>query len=155
MRAEMETTGKKSDRKDKWDRYSKHLHSLFLRLVSYISYITMWLAIERQVDHRLIALYILRHGGIIKSSCICPSTVCVCVCKESCSSKLTRKRGKIWGERERESNRSNVAREIEQAQNSEREMCIIYIYIPGTQMTLVLIWKGLLLKGSTPKTKDR
>ena len=30
-----------------------------------------------------------------------------------------------------------------------------YIYIPGTQMTLVLIGKGLLLEGSTPKTKDK
>ena len=31
----------------------------------------------------------------------------------------------------------------------------IYIYIPGTQMTLALIGKGLLLKGATPKTKDK
>ncbi len=30
-----------------------------------------------------------------------------------------------------------------------------YYYIPGTQMTLVLIGKGLLLEGSTPKTKDK
>ena len=26
--------------------------------------------------------------------------------------------------------------------------------IPGTQMTVVLIGKGLLLKGSSPKTRD-
>ena len=31
----------------------------------------------------------------------------------------------------------------------------IYTYIPGTQMTPVLIEKGLLLEGSTPKTKDK
>ena len=31
----------------------------------------------------------------------------------------------------------------------------IYIYIPGTQLTLALIGKGLLLKGATPKTKDK
>ena len=31
----------------------------------------------------------------------------------------------------------------------------IYIHIPGTQMTPVLIGKGLLLEGSTPKTKDK
>ena len=31
---------------------------------------------------------------------------------------------------------------------------LIY-YIPGTQMTLALIGKGLLWEGSTPKTKDK
>ena len=31
----------------------------------------------------------------------------------------------------------------------------IYIYIPGTQMTLVLFEKGLVLEGSTPKIEDK
>ena len=31
----------------------------------------------------------------------------------------------------------------------------IYIYIPGTQMTLVLTGKGLLLEGSNPKIEDK
>ena len=31
----------------------------------------------------------------------------------------------------------------------------VYIYIPGTQMTLVLNGKGLLLEGSTPKIEDK
>ena len=31
----------------------------------------------------------------------------------------------------------------------------IYIYIPGTQMTPVLLEKGLVLKGSTPKIEDK
>ena len=31
----------------------------------------------------------------------------------------------------------------------------IYIYIPGTQMTPVLIGKGLLFEGSNPKIEDK
>ena len=31
----------------------------------------------------------------------------------------------------------------------------LYIYIPGTQMTPVLIWKGLLFEGSNPKIEDK
>ena len=31
----------------------------------------------------------------------------------------------------------------------------IYIYIPGTQMTLVLNGKGLFLEGSNPKIEDK
>ena len=31
----------------------------------------------------------------------------------------------------------------------------IYIYIPGTQMTIVLNGKGLLLEGSDPKIEDK
>lgn len=80
----------------------------------------MLLAIERQGGRRRIALYVLRHSGIIKSSCIYPRRVCVS--KESCSSRLTRKRVKIWGETERERDMSNAAREIEQAQNNESDM---------------------------------
>lgn len=82
----------------------------------------MLLAIERQGGRRRIALYVLRHSGIIRSSCIYPRRVCVS--KESCSSRLTRKRVKIWGEteRERERDMSNAAREIEQAQNNESDM---------------------------------
>ena len=30
-----------------------------------------------------------------------------------------------------------------------------YIYIPGTQMTLVLIIKDLVFEGPTPKTRDK
>ena len=32
---------------------------------------------------------------------------------------------------------------------------VIYIYIPGTQMTLGLNGKGLLLEGSDPEIEDR
>ena len=34
-------------------------------------------------------------------------------------------------------------------------MCIVYIYIPGTPMTLILNGKGLLLEGSTAKIEDK
>ena len=36
-----------------------------------------------------------------------------------------------------------------------RRTCNIYIYIPGTQMTLVLNGKGLLLEGSNPKNRGQ
>ena len=32
---------------------------------------------------------------------------------------------------------------------------MLYIYIPGTQMTLVLLGKGLVLEGSTPKIENK
>ena len=32
---------------------------------------------------------------------------------------------------------------------------LVYVYIPGTQMTLILIGKGLLLEGSSPKIEDK
>ena len=37
----------------------------------------------------------------------------------------------------------------------ERRMPRSEIYIPGTQMTLVLIGKDLVLKGSTTKIEDK
>ena len=39
-------------------------------------------------------------------------------------------------------------------QNDDRYM-YMYLYIPGTQMTLVLNGKGLLLEGSDPKIEDK
>ena len=39
--------------------------------------------------------------------------------------------------------------------NKEMLILYIHIYIPGTQMTLVLNGKGLLLEGSNPKIEDK
>ena len=35
------------------------------------------------------------------------------------------------------------------------DIYIIYIYIPGTQMTLVLIAKVIVLEGGSPKIEDK
>ena len=41
------------------------------------------------------------------------------------------------------------------SQKKKKNLKKIFIYIPGTQMTLVLNGKGLLLEGSDPKIEDK